>query len=220
MAAATLPDGKRTWLYGKTRADVQRKLTTAPRDVHQGLPVQIGRQTLGQFLTRWLEDSARPTVRPPTYESYTRLVRVHIAPALGALPLEQVTPRAVQSLLNRKTKEGLSPRTVVYIRAVLRRALGQALKWGLVARNAAALVDAPRQVRHQTIVLSAEQGQQLLDALRGDRLETLVTVTLALGPRRGEVLGVQWRDVDVDGGRRTADGAWPVSAHRWRLDAG
>src|SRR5690242_11904477 len=74
MAAATLPNGSRKWLYGKTRADVQRKLTLTLRDVQQGLPVRSGRLTVAQYLDRWLVESVRPTVRPKTHHSYTQLV--------------------------------------------------------------------------------------------------------------------------------------------------
>src|SRR5437773_2406815 len=83
--------------------------------------------------------AARPTVRPKTYTSYESIVRVHLKPGLGRLPLARLTPQQVQAVLNAKASTGLSPRTVAYIRAVLRQALAQAERWGLVSRNAARL---------------------------------------------------------------------------------
>ena len=71
-----------------------------------------GRQTLGQFLIRWLQDSVKPTVRPKTYTSYSQLLRIHILPALGAVPLAKLDPPRVQRFLNDKLAEGrLSART-------------------------------------------------------------------------------------------------------------
>lgn len=117
-------------------------------------------------------------------------------PALGKIRLQRLSPQQVQALLNSKLAEGLSSRTVQYIRAVLRRALGQALKWGLVARNAATLVDSPRVEHHEIQALNVKEAKKLLKALRGHRLEALFTIALALGLRQGEVLGLRWQDVD------------------------
>lgn len=99
-----------------------------------------------------------------------------------------------------KDGKGLSPRTVQYVRAVLRKALNQALKWGRVPRNVALLVDPPTATKPQIKPLTPEQGRKLLDAARGHRLEALYRVALSLGLRQGEALGLRWEDVDLDAG--------------------
>ncbi len=148
--AAVLQDtGKRKVLYGKTREEVADKLLAAMSDIRQGLPIPGQRLTLGRYLEQWLEDAARPKVRASTYRSYEQLIRVHIAPALGRHQITKLTPQQVQAFLNEKSREGLSPRSVQYLHAVLRHALNRALKWGLVARNVALLVDPPRVERHE-----------------------------------------------------------------------
>jgi integrase len=156
------------------------------------------RQTVGTFLDRWLEDAVKPKVRPRTYASYSQLVRLHIKPVLGSTMLAKLTPQQVQKWMNDKQAEGLSPRTVCYLRAVLRKALGQALKWGEVARNVATLVDPPRMEQKDVEPFTPEQCQRILKAARGERLEALYTVALALGLRQGEALGLHWADVDLD----------------------
>ncbi len=193
-------DGKR-WrksFYGSTRRGVQEKLNAALRAHQQGLPVAPERQTVGQFLEHWLSESVRPTVRPRTYIRYGEHVRNHISPAIGHIKLSRLTPQHVQALLNEKLGDGLAPATVRYMHAVLRRALKQALKWDLVARNAAALVDAPRVTQKEIEPFTPEQARIFLDAIRGDRLEALYSVALAVGLRKGEVLGLKWTDVDLD----------------------
>src|SRR5215218_4044762 len=124
-AQLSLPGGKPKSVYGRTRREVQDKLTAALRDVQQGLPLPDGRTTVRQFLARWLEDSARPGIRPSTFASYETLVRVHIVPAIGGVALAALTPQHVQRFLNDKLRAGVSPRRVQMVRAVLRSALNQ-----------------------------------------------------------------------------------------------
>ena len=193
-------NGKR-WrkaFYGKTRREVQVKLTEALHAHRQGLPLAPERQTVGKFLNRWLAGCAKPSVRPRTYEGYAGHVRLHIGPALGHIRLVKLSPQDVQSFLNSKLTDGHSPRTVQYMHAVLRRALGQALKWSLVARNVATLVDSPRVERPEVQPFTPDQARTFLRAIEGDRLEALYSVALAIGLRRGEALGLRWDDIDLD----------------------
>ena len=189
---------KRKTFYGRSRREVQEKLSTALSDLQRGLSLGTDRQTLSQFLAQWLDDSVRPTVRPKTYDSYSQLVRLYLAPGLGQTRLSKLTPQHVQNLLNLRLAGGLSPRTVQYIHAVLRRALGQAVRWGLVPRNVATLVDPPRVYQPEVEPMNPDQARAFLDAVRGHRLEALYSVAIALGLRQGETLGLHWRDVDLD----------------------
>ena len=201
------PDGKRKVIYGDTRKEVAEKLKIVLRDQQQGLPIATERQTVGQFLGRWLQDSAKPTVRASTYTSYEVFVRLHIVPTLGRVPLQQLTPQQIQTLLNQKHDSGLSNRSVQYIHAVLRRALGQAYKWGLVPRNVATLVDPPRVKHSEVQPWTPDQARAFLTFVKGDRLEARYSVALALGLRRGEAIGLRWADVDLDNGTLTVRAA-------------
>jgi integrase len=191
---------QRKTYYAKTQQDALAQLSRARHLVQQGLPITDERQTVGQFLTRWLEDYAQATVRPRTYASYAQLIRLHLLPELGRVPIGKLSPQHVQALLNRKHASGLSPRTVQYLHALLRTALNRAVKWGLVARNVALLTDPPRLPRTEIQPLTPEQVQTLLRAIQGDRLEALYTVAIALGLRQGEALGLRWQQVDLEHG--------------------
>jgi integrase len=190
---------KRKSFYGKTAADVQNQLLKARSDVSRGLPVVVERQTLQQFFADWLERSLKPRAKPRSYESFSTIARLHIVPKLGGLQLAKLQPQHLQGLLDEKTKAGLSPQTVANIRTVLRSALAQAQKWGLVARNVGALVDAPRISRKQMEALDPENARRFLNAANGSRFEAVYITALTLGLRRGEVLGLRWRDIDFEG---------------------
>jgi integrase len=192
--------GRRKYVYGKTREEAREKLKAALRAQSDGTLVVGPRHTLNQYLAVWLRDTVQPTVRPWTYKGYEVLVRVHIAPELGNVVLDKLTPQHVQALMNRKLEAGMAPKTVQYMRGVLRTALEQALRWGLVSRNVAALVDGPRVERSTHSVLDAEMARVLVEAAPSDRLGALYVVTLALGLRQGEALGLRWEDVDFEGG--------------------
>lgn len=193
-------DGKplRKSIYGKTRREVADKLAHSLRDYKQGLPVATDeRQTVGAFLTQWLEEVKKPVVKPKTYHSYSQVLRVHLIPGFRGKSLGKLSPQHVQTFLNAKSKEGLSPRTVGYLREVLRGALNQAIVWGLITRNAAALASPPKAVGYSFQPLSEEGCTKLLEAVKGTRYEALYLLSLSLGLRQGEALALRWSDIDL-----------------------
>jgi integrase len=189
---------KRKSFYGESASEVQVQLLKARSDHSRGLPIAIEKENVAQFLDRWLEDSVKPSVRPLTYQQYHQHVRLYISPALGRLKLSNLTPREVQTFINGQTKKGLSPRTAQLSLVILRRALQQAVKWTLVGRNVAKLVDSPKIRRPEVKPLDPAQAHMFLDAAKGERLEALYSVALSLGLREGEALGLRWNDIDLD----------------------
>lgn len=196
-------DGRQRSFYGKTRVEVSRKIREAQRKVDRGLPLADERVTLGKHLEHWLETSVKPSVRPATFASYESHVRLHIGPALGKVPLAKLQPQHVQKLMNAKLDEGLSANTVLRIRATLRKALNQAIKWGLIDRNVATLVDPPKAERYRVEPITPEEATAILEAVKGHRLSALFTTLLGVGLRLGEGLGLRWDDVDLEAGTLT-----------------
>lgn len=188
---------RRHTIYGKTRKEVATKLAVALRARDEGRPVVVERQTVGQYLEQWLTDVAAQRLRPKTLHSYRQIVRLHITPALGKVQLGKLTPQQVQGMLNDRTASGLSPRTVQYMRAVLSAALSQALRWGMVPRNVATLVEPPRSEAPDRATLDPDQARALLEAAAGTRYEVLYHTALLLGLRQGELLGLRWQDLDT-----------------------
>jgi integrase len=178
------PDGRRIRkkVSGATKGEVLRKLRDLRTELNAGMPVSDDRMTVGEFLDRWLT-GLPGKVSEKTVDSYADTVRLHITPSLGRKVLRRLTVSDVDQLLAWKRSAGYSANTVRIIRAVLRRALRQAERDGLVSRNAAALSSAPRVRGDEGRALSVDQAKALLDQVRGTRDEPLLTVMLAFGLR-------------------------------------
>jgi integrase len=186
----------RKTVYGKTKAEVQEKLEKLKQDPTTGLPQDIEKLTVATYMTRWLEDTAKPTIEDTTYERYEQLIRLHIVPEIGHLRLNKLTPAHLQQLYARKLEEGLSPRSVQFIHAVLHRALKQAHRWDMVPQNAAAAVDRPKVPKKQMQFLTPEQVERFWQVAEQDRLYALYVLAATTGMRQGELLGLRWPDID------------------------
>jgi integrase len=193
--------------YGSSRREVQLKMLNARRDRDRGKVLTGSRLTVGKFLEQWLNEVARQRVRGQTFKRYRELTNVHLIPALGRIPLDKLGPAEVQALLNAQSAGGLAPRTVHHVRAVLHNALNQAFRWSLVLRNVAELVDPPRVQEAERRTLTATEAALFLTAIRGEPLEAAYVLGLSLGLRMGEVLGLRWDDVDLEGGTLTVRGS-------------
>lgn len=207
---------KRKVIYGKTRKDVAEKLKALQREQLQGVNLAAEPLTLSAFLDRWLAEVVAVRNRPRTHASYSDTVRLYIKPHLGATLLAKLAPEQVQAMLNALSPQGLSPRTVAYTRAVLRKALNHALRWGHVQRNVATLVDVPAARRQAIAPLNQAQARALLKAVHGHRLEALYRLTLSLGLRRGEALGLRWQDIDLE--RKTLRVAMALQRVKGKLE--
>jgi integrase len=192
---------KRKTIYGKTRREVDEKLTKAKADRDSGLVFNANNLKLGDYLKRWLSDSVKDTVKQITYESYERIIRVHLVPTLGGIKLRNLSATHVRGLYREKLDSGLSATSVQRIHALLHKALKQAVNDGLISRNVTVAVTAPRQIRKEIQALPPEQVRAFLQAAKGDRLEALYLLALHTGLRQGELLGLRWSDVDLDQGR-------------------
>src|SRR5215217_6898673 len=191
---------KRKVLYGRTRAEVAEKLTKTMADQDGGLVFDHENLRVEEYLDRWLKSSVLDNVKPITYESYERILRVHGVPTLGRVKLNNLNPLHLQSLYRERLDSGLSPRTVQYVHVVMHRALKQAVRWDLVPRNVSEAVDPPRIHRKEMHPLSPVQARNFLEVAREDRLETLYVVALHCGLRQGELFGLRWSDVDLEEG--------------------
>jgi integrase len=202
-ATLTLPStgGKRLRrsFFGKTAIEAAKRMREAQAKQDNGLPIPSERLTFQKFAGDWLE-AVKPSLKPGTWRRYEEYARLHAVPALGRFPLARIGPSHLSGLYAAKLAQGLSPMTVRHLHAVLHRMLSEAARWGLVARNVAALVSPPKAGTRTMQTLSGEQVRMLLEAAAADRLEALYYLAVTTGMRQGEILGLRWQDVSLDGG--------------------
>ncbi len=198
----TGPDGRqiRRSAYGKSRAEAVRRLRDLQQTVEQGTAFADGRVTVETYLARWLDEVVRPARQFATWQGYEVNVRLHLVPEIGKIELSKLRPDDVQRTINRLHTKGLAPRTVQYAHATLRAALTVALRWGLVARNVATLVEPVSAPRRSVVPFDEDEARQVLAAAAGHRLGAFFTVAMALGLRPSEALALTWSDVDLDEG--------------------
>ena len=129
---------------GKTRREAQDKLRGALRDIDAGLDLSADRQTVAQYLDKWLAASVKPSVKVRTYEGYESIVRVRVVPRIGRKQLAKLTPLDLQSLYTELADAGLSARSIGHTHRVLHRALDQAVKWNILAPQSLSTGQRPR----------------------------------------------------------------------------
>jgi integrase len=206
---------KRKWVSaGRRRSDAEKLVTDLVKRRNQGVSVATEKLTLGEYLTgRWLPIQ-ESQIRKSTFDSYRRNIELHVLPALAKMPLEKLTASDLDalyaSLLVRgrkaatRTGEGLAPKTVRSIHLVVHKALADAERKGLVIRNVAALADPPKVGARKQIEIKAWTAEQLdvfLEAIEAHRLAPAFHLASYTGMRRGEVLGLRWKDLDLDANR-------------------
>lgn len=190
---------KRIKVSGNTKADVVVKLKEVHRSLDSGAESPTSRLTVGAYLDRWIE-GIPGRVEPSTAADYADTVRLHLKPGLGSKVLTKLSVSEVNALWASKRKAGYSGNSIRIMRTVLRSALHQAEREGLLVRNVAALSDPPRIGQSEGRSLTVAEARSLLDAANDDRLEALYAITLTFGLRRGEALGLSWSDIDLDAG--------------------
>ena len=218
----TDPDGtrRRRTVSGKTQADVRRTLAGLRADLDRGL-TPPERTTVAEFLAGWLEAS-RQRIRHSTWRGYESCVRVYLVPASAGWSSASWHPADVERMTASMIASGLSPRTAALTRVVLRRALGDALRDGLVHRNVAALARPPhvpsRSLEAGRDYLGTDDLRRLLLAAKVHPMGPLVTVAATTGLRLGELLGLAWSRRRREG--RNADRSPLPGTGSGRLGAG
>ena len=195
---------RRAKVTGRTKSQARDKLRAVQRQAEAGLPIGDGGLTFGAFLDRWLAEvlPARPRVQSSnTLDNYRWAVERHLRPALGAKRLRALTPEDVEALLRHLAADGMAQNSVMRVRSVAVMALKHAQRRDLVARNAAELAEMPAGARaaDEGRFLTVDQAARLLTVAEDDPLGPLVVVGLMLGLRPGELCGLRWSDVDLEG---------------------
>jgi len=166
-----------------------------------------GDMTFGAWLDHWYRTHCKPTIKPKTQADYENRIYQHIIPELGHIPLSQLTQSDLQQFYHRLKQggrlrrveqygPGLSDRMVKSCHVTCRMALDKAVADGLLLKNPAANCKAPVTHPREMAVLTGEEIQRLLIQAKEDGCYELLLLELSTGLRRGEILALQWDDLD------------------------
>jgi len=199
---------KRRWhSFAGTKRQAQAECARLITELKTGTAVDPTRMTVAAFLERWIEHM-QGQVSPRSHERYAELCRKNLASLLGSLTLTKLQPAHISAVYAKALTSGrldgnggLSPRTVNHMHRVLRGALQQALRWQLLARNPSDAVKPPKVERRQMRVLDADGTIDLIEAARGTAMFVPIVLGVRCGMRRGEVVALRWRNVDLDRGQ-------------------
>jgi integrase len=192
-----LPDGTPVVKYGKLQKDVREHHLNTLNQIRSGVLPKNEAITVADFMAYYMENVGKNILRPRTLEMYSSFIKVHINPSLGKLRLKDLQPHHLQSFYTKKLESGLSKRSVQLLHSTLRRALKQAVMWGMVPRNVCSLVQAPSPEKKAPAFYTREQLLTLLEAVKDDRFSLVYKLLIYGGFREGEVLGIHVEDCDL-----------------------
>ncbi len=191
---------KRTVNGRKTEAeDLLLELTLSLR---QGTYIEPKSIAVSEWLDTWLNDYKKMDLRQTTWESYADIIRLHIKPEIGAMKIQDLRPEHLQKLYKEKKESGLSSRTVRYVHSIMHAALKQAVKNQLILRNPTEATSPPKMEQREITAMTKKQMDAFLSELdntrykRTKRIAPAFKVLLGTGLRRGELLGLRWRNID------------------------
>jgi integrase len=183
-----------------TRRQAEAFLADQIRRLGDGSYAEPTRQTFAEFMVEWLP-AIRGTVRPLTATNYERVVRLHLVPHLGPLRLQGVSGAHLNALYRQLEEGGLAPGTLHVVHAVAHRAFGDAVRWGKLVRNPVDSADPPTTAGRRVQSWTATELGKFLEHVPGDRLYALWRLAATTGMRRGELLGLTWRYLDLSAAR-------------------
>ncbi|MFI8767850.1 tyrosine-type recombinase/integrase [Streptomyces sp. NPDC053792] len=193
------PDGTRArkFAYGKTWAECDTKRRALLEAVDNGIPVPTRSAKLSEWLPYWLDNVVQPRRKLSTYDKYEAHVRLYLVPMIGSKRLESLSVADVRRFLVQLEKKTTAA-TAKESHRVLRTALTAACREELITRNVATLVEPPRPKVRELSPWSLDETLDFLAAARRDPLYAAFVLAIAMGLRRGELIGLRWADVDLD----------------------
>jgi integrase len=183
-----------------TRKQAEAEASRILARVASGDHVDPSSETVAAFTERWLDDWADANVSNRTWTRYAQLLRNHVARRVGAVPIQKLRATDLQTVYAAMAREGLADLTRLHVHRAAFTMLKHAMQWGVISRNPAALVDAPRVKAREIEILTLVQIQTVLAALREKPSYPIVATALGSGLRRSELLALRWKDVDLAAG--------------------
>lgn len=195
-ARISLPNGKRKSLMGRSRSEVAAKLRVTQNELEKGVLPRDARITIQPYFNQWLTDM-RPSIDYQTYRMYEMQVRLHLLPHIGKVTLTNLSPTHLNRIYAELIAQGYSHTSVRLVHRIAKQVLSHTVKRDVLVRNVALLATPPKEAKREMIFLSQDEAARLLQAAEGTRLEALWVLALSTGMRIGELLALQWANVNL-----------------------
>jgi integrase len=186
---------KQKWISaGKTKKGADLKLTELVGEVNNGTYREIEKITFSKFVGLWLSSYAKSRCKPSTYKSYENIIYKHLIPVMGDYYLTELTTGRLQMYVAMRLKK-VKPKTVINELVVIKRMFKHAVLWGYLKINYAEYVERPRVEKEEMKILTPEKINILLENIT-PKYKLFFLTAILTGMRRGELVGLQWKDID------------------------
>ena len=160
--------------------------------------IRSQQMTIAEYLDHWVWNYADTSVRPRTLRGYNTIIRNHLKKNFGSMFLKDLEAHHVREYYSQCIQSGLSAQTVLHIHRLFRQALKQAVSWNMLLRNVLDDVAPPMTNRPEIRILTPEEINVLLETAKGTDFFLPIHLGIFTGMRRSEVLGLQFRDVNLE----------------------
>lgn len=184
-----------------TKKEAEKSCAEMITQIENGLYVDVSKGTIKEFILQWMDTHAKQTLRESTFDVYKWIIDSHIIPGIGMITMDKITTLDIQKFLNKKKVDGLSSEYIKKMYNILHGSFEKAVVWGLIQKNIVSAAEPPRSESKDINTWNIEQASSFLEHTKGEFFHIAYVIAIYTGMRKGEILGLRWKDIDMEASR-------------------